>query len=121
MMNDIRRGGVRRGRRIRRCIPLILHWREPLGKWREVPAETKMLSKYGCLLSCPERIKLADEVVVWWMEGMRYAQAHVVFRKLAAGECAEIAVEFLDVDEFWGIDFSPAASAPQLTNAERAD
>ena len=114
-MNDIlRRPGIRRGRRIRRSLPLVLHWREPQGKWREVPAQTKILSKYGCLLSCSERIKLSDEVVVWWMEGMRYADAHVVFRKLSAGESAEIAVEFLDVDEFWGIDFSPAVVAAEI-------
>lgn len=113
-MNDnLHRPGLRRSRRLRRGLPLILHWREPQGKWREVPAQTKILSKHGCLLSCSERIKLSDEVVVWWMEGMRYAQAHVVFRKLAAGESAEIALEFSDRDEFWGIDFSPAIVAAE--------
>ena len=97
---------VRRGRRIRASMPIMLHWRESQGPWREIPAETKMLSRHGCLLACSARIKLSDEVNVWWMETMRYAEARVVFRKLAAGEAVEVALEFLESENFWDRDFS---------------
>lgn len=102
---------VRRGRRIRASVPLMLHWREPQGLWKEITAQTKVLSRHGCLLSCSGRIKLSDEVNVWWMEKMRYAEAHVVFRKLAAGEDVEIALEFATGDDFWGVDFGTNAAA----------
>ena len=101
---------VRRGRRIRASVPLMLHWREPQGVWKEISAKTKMLSRHGCLLSCSGRIKLSDEVNVWWMEKMRYAEAHVVFRKLAVGEDVEIALEFMTGDDFWGYDFGTNAA-----------
>ena len=96
----------RRGRRIPLHIPVMIHWREPQGTWREVPAETRMLSQHGCLVVCPARIKLTDEVMVWWLEGGRYTQARVVFRSLSAGDLTEIALEFLGVEDFWQMDFS---------------
>ena len=76
----------RRGRRIARRLPLMLHWREPQGAWREIPAETRMLSRHGCLVTCSARIKYSDEVMVWWMEKMRYTQARVVFRSVSASD-----------------------------------
>lgn len=97
---------VRRGRRIPASMPVVLHWRESQGVWQEIPAETKILSRHGCLLSCSARIKLTDEVNVWWMEKMRYAEARVVFRKLSTDGAVEIALEFLDNDDFWNRDFS---------------
>jgi hypothetical protein len=98
---------VRRGPRIARCVPLIIHWREPRGVWREIPARTKILSHQGCLLVCAARIKLSDEVMVWWVEKNRIARARVVFRKLSGGnEPVEIALEFLNDQNFWGVDFS---------------
>lgn len=87
-------------------MPVVLHWRESQGVWQEIPAETKILSRHGCLLSCSARIKLTDEVNVWWMEKMRYAEARVVFRKLSTDGAVEIALEFLDNDDFWNRDFS---------------
>ncbi len=97
---------TRRGRRIPLRVPIMLHWRECHGDWREVPAETRMLSRHGCLLACSARIKLHDEVMVWWLEKMRYAQARVVFRAVSAGDAVEIALEFLDGQTFWDLDFS---------------
>ena len=101
----------RRGRRIARRLPLMLHWREPQGAWREIPAETRMLSRHGCLLTCSARIKYSDEVMVWWMEKMRYTQAHVVFRSVSASDdSVEMALEFVGIENFWEMDFSPAAA-----------
>jgi hypothetical protein len=101
----------RRGRRIARRLPLMLHWREPQGAWREIPAETRMLSRHGCLITCSARIKYSDEVMVWWMEKMRYTQARVVFRSVSASDdSVEMALEFVGTDDFWGIDFSRATA-----------
>jgi hypothetical protein len=98
---------VRRGHRIAHCVPLVIHWREPRGVWREIPAQTKILSAHGCLLDCAARIKLCDEVMVWWVEKNRCARARVVFRKLGGvDEPTEIALEFLDDQNFWDVDFA---------------
>jgi PilZ domain-containing protein len=108
----------RRGRRIAMRLPLMLHWREPQGTWKEVPAETVVLSRHGCLLTCAARIKLSDEVMVWWMENMRYIGARVVFRKVSGDDAVEIALEFLNDDDFWNMDFSNKfASQPREANA----
>jgi hypothetical protein len=111
----------RRGCRIVRRLPLMLHWREPRGAWRELPAETRMLSRRGCLVACSARIKYSDEVMVWWMEKMRYSQAHVVFRSVSSGgdDAVEMALEFDDCDDFWGMDFS-RGTAPQRPHEDPA-
>ncbi len=96
----------RRGCRLAIGLPLMLHWREPQGAWREVPAQTRLLSRHGCLLACSARITLHDEVMVWWLEKNRYTQARVVFRSVAAGEEIELALEFLGNEDFWTMDFS---------------
>ncbi|MBZ5630875.1 MAG: hypothetical protein LAO06_18620 [Acidobacteriia bacterium] len=99
----------RRGCRIARRLPLMLHWREPQGAWREIPAETRILSRHGCLLACRARIKLHDEVMVWWLEKMSYARARVVFRSVSpSSDSVEIAFEFLDSEDFWGLNFHDA-------------
>jgi len=87
-------------------LPVMIHWREPQGDWREVPAETRMLSSHGCLVACPAPIKLSDEVMVWWLERGRYTQARVVFRKVSSDHSVEIALEFIGVDDFWDMDFT---------------
>ncbi len=110
----------RRGCRIAIRLPLMLHWRAPQGTWREVPAETRMLSQHGCLLACSARITLHDEVMVWWLEKMRYTQARVVFRSVSADDAVELALEFLDNGDFWGMDFSFGISPPETQAALQA-
>ena len=96
----------RRGCRIARRLPLMLHWREPQGAWREIPAETKTLSRHGCMLACRARIKPHDEVMIWWLEKMSYARARIVFRSESpSSDLIEFAFEFLDDEDFWGLNF----------------
>jgi hypothetical protein len=65
-----------------------------------------MLSRHGCLVRCEARIKLSDEVMVWWLERGRYTQARVVFRKVSSDDAVELALEFMGMDDFWQMDFS---------------
>ncbi len=112
-MTDGSKAHGRRGSRIAMRLPLMLHWRAPQGAWREVPAETRMLSQHGCLLVCSARITMHDEIMVWWMEKMRYTQARVVFRTVSADDSVELALEFLGGEDFWGMDFSGGAAPPE--------
>jgi PilZ domain len=96
----------RRSGRIARRLSIVLHWRDSQGRLEEIPAETPVLSQHGCRVSCPARLKLGDEVSVWWPEEHREAGARIVFRVLdATKDFVELGFEFLDADNFWGIEF----------------
>ncbi len=96
----------RRSGRIARRLEVTVRWQER-GQWRDDPAATTMLSRYGCMLSAQCRIKLGEEIRLYWTEKQRETRAKVVFRSLEANE-VRLAVEFLDTDDFWGIDFPPS-------------
>ena len=98
----------RRSGRIARRVEVQLHWQEQGDKWLEAPAETKMISRYGCLLAGQCRIKLGEEIRVVWPEKQRETKAKVVFRQLGgSSEPVQLAVEFVGSDDFWEIDFPP--------------
>ncbi len=100
------RAYTRRTGRISRHYSVVLRWREADGKTVETAAETRVLSQYGCLVTCPVRFKLGDELVLFWPEKQRSTQAKVVFRMLSAPTpLVELAFEFLGTENFWGIDF----------------
>ncbi len=95
----------RRSARLARQVAVVIRWTDPGGHAREEPAQTINLSRYGCLLTCRTRFKVGEDLYVWWPEGQRGVHARVVFRCLGLGEAAEVAVEFLDDGDFWGINF----------------
>ena len=102
------RAYTRRTGRIARHVNVVLRWQEGDGKNVETPAETRVLSKYGCLVTCPVRFKLGDELQLVWPEKQRTTRAKVVFRMLSAPTpLVELAFEFVGTDNFWGIDFPP--------------
>jgi len=98
----------RRSGRIARRLDITLRWQEQGDQWLEAPAETKILSRYGCMLSGQSRIKLGEEIRVAWPEKQRETKAKVVFRALSGGNDVQLAVEFLGTDDFWDLDFPPA-------------
>lgn len=97
----------RRSGRIARRLEVTVRW-ELGGNQQETPAETKMLSRYGCLMAGHCRPKLGEEINLVWPEKQRETKAKVVFRALNGGNEVQLAVEFLGTDDFWGIDFPPS-------------
>ncbi|MCI0354973.1 MAG: hypothetical protein L0099_08050 [Acidobacteria bacterium] len=98
----------RRSGRIARRLEVTVRW-ELGGSPQETPAETKMLSRYGCLMAGHCRPKLGEEISLVWPEKQRETKARVVFRALnGASESVQLAVEFLGADDFWQIDFPPS-------------
>jgi hypothetical protein len=101
-------GYHRRSGRIARHLHIVLFWRDPQGNTEEIAAETLVLSQHGCRVACPVRLKLGDEVIVRWPERHRDTHARIVFRILdVKKDFVELGFEFLDTDNFWGIDFLP--------------
>lgn len=98
----------RRTARLARRLLVALRWQDYDGNWHEEPAETVLLSKYGCMVLTPVRMKIGESAFVRWPEAGREAEARIVFRKLGgAGSPSEMGFEFLDTDNFWGIEFPP--------------
>ena len=96
----------RRSARIPRQVSVVIRWTDPGGNVREEPAQTIFLSRYGCLLASQTRFKVGESLYVWWPEGQRGVHSCAVFRRLGGlGEAVEVAVEFLDHGDFWGINF----------------
>ncbi|MGH9602538.1 MAG: hypothetical protein ACRD24_09135 [Terriglobales bacterium] len=97
----------RRSGRIARRLEVMVRW-ELGGTLQESPAETKVLSRYGCLIAGHCRPKLGEEIKLLWPEKQRETKAKVVFRALnGGGEPVQLAVEFLGSEDFWEIDFPP--------------
>lgn len=102
----------RRSARIPRRLPIVLRWNTVEGDFREELAETLLLSRYGGLALGPARIKAGEEVFLWWPAGQREAVVRIVFRQIGGPErMAELAFEFVDVDNFWEVDFPADTSA----------
>ncbi len=98
----------RRSGRIARRLTVVLRWKDLDGNPHEDLAETVLLSRYGGLLVCSTRFKSGEEAYLWWPEKQRGSQVRVVYRRLGGSEdLVEVGFEFLDIENFWGIDFPP--------------
>lgn len=98
----------RRSGRIARRIPIMLRWQPPGCDVDDDPAETVLLSKHGCSLTCHHRFKIGHEVFVIYPERDRSVRARVVYREITGGsEDVRLALEFLGSDNFWEIEFPP--------------
>jgi hypothetical protein len=105
----------RRSARIARRIPITLRWQPPGCDVQDDPAETALLSRYGCSVVCHKRVKFGYELFVMYPERGRSARARVVYRELTGGnENIRLALEFLGNDNFWGIEFPPAPDFSRL-------
>lgn len=103
----------RRSGRIARRTNVSLHRRDSEGKWAEIPAETLVLSRHGCLVASPAKLKLNDEVFLWSPGRLQGVQARVVSLAVnSATQLVEIGVEFIGSDDFWNIEF-PAGVTPE--------
>jgi hypothetical protein len=97
---------VRRSGRIARCFYVLLQWRDARGRWREMPAETLVLSRYGCLLACSPGIMPGDDVVLWWPQSRQGVHARVVCRAPGSSpDEVHVGLGFVDAEDFWGIEF----------------
>lgn len=86
----------------------MLRWQQPGCDVDDDPAETILLSKHGCALTCHHRFKIGHEVYVIYPECGRSVRARVVYREITGGnKNVSLALEFLGSDNFWGIEFPP--------------
>ena len=100
---------LRRSGRVARRIPLTLRWQAPGCDFEDHAAETRTLSRHGCMLVCETQIKPGSQVYVLYPECSKSSRARVVYRELTgSSKQISLALEFLGQDNFWQIKFPPA-------------
>ena len=75
------------------------------GAWEE-DTETVLLSRYGASLRCGHPTKPGVTLEVVRFDTGQKAQARVAWQRPSGNESARIGVEFVDCDNFWGLDWA---------------
>lgn len=79
------------------------------GAWEE-DTETEFVSRYGALLQCSKRVKSGENLQIMRSDTGQKVQARVVWQRPAEGGFLT-GVEFVDCDNFWGLDWSAIEDA----------
>ena len=75
------------------------------GSWEE-ETETVLLSRYGAAVRCSHRVNLGESLQVIRSDTGQKAHARVAWRRPLGDESVRIGVEFVDCDNFWGLDWA---------------
>ncbi len=96
---------ARRSERLAQRLFLELKWNDN-GHERVEPAETVLISKYGCLLLTRSSIAKGHPVQLAWREKGLTATSHVAYTEpTITGDLHKIALEFESANDLWGGDF----------------
>ena len=99
---------MRRSPRLREAIPVRLHCETPGRPWEE-RLNTKLISRHGAMLECAHLVKPEDWLFVERVDNGTKARARMAWRGPAAAGHFEVALEFLDADNFWGMSWTENA------------
>ena len=80
------------------------------GAWEE-DTETVLLSRYGASLRCDHPAKSGETVEVVRSDTGQKARARVAWQRPSGNESVRIGVEFVDCDNFWGLDWAAVEEA----------
>ena len=96
---------LRRSPRKEAAVSLQLRC-EKLGHAWEAEAQTRVLSRYGALLSCPHEVETGDALVVVRRDTSRQTRARVAWCQQRPDGSREIGIELLNCDNFWEMDWT---------------
>ncbi len=100
----------RRSPRRAGSIPVWLRREGQVRTWEE-ETETRVLSRYGACLPCRHSIEAGATLVIVRRENGQRANARVIYCRYNAEGCREIGIEFLNCENFWGVDWNFAEAA----------
>jgi hypothetical protein len=80
------------------------------GAWEE-DTETVLLSRYGASVQCRHPAKPGESLQVIRSDTGQKVQARVTWRLPLGDESVQIGVEFVDCDNFWGLDWADVEGA----------
>lgn len=96
---------LRRGPRMVMSIPIRVSSKLPGERWEE-ESETRLVSRYGALMKCRHSLEIDEVVRVIRKDNGRAADARVAWRQRGSeGSITDVGIEFLDSDNFWGLDW----------------
>ena len=104
------------GRRLRRSsrrtqsIPVRLSSDKIGGTWEE-DVETVLLSKHGASVRCNHAAKPGETLQLLRFDTGQKAEARVAWRQQLSKDDIRIGVEFVDVENFWGLDWEAVGEA----------
>jgi hypothetical protein len=98
---------LRRSPRKAATIPIQLYSKEPRKPWRE-DTETRLVSRYGALTKCKHPVEIDETLRVVRTDTGRTADARVAWFPSHSHAPSDIGIEFLDNDNFWGVDWDAA-------------
>jgi hypothetical protein len=80
------------------------------GFWEE-NTEKVLLSRYGASVQCSHPAKPGESLQVIRFDTGQKAEARVAWRRPLGDESVRIGVEFVDCDNFWGLDWAAVEEA----------
>ncbi len=96
---------VRRSPRKAISIPVLVSSLRPEPPWEE-ETETLTISRHGALVRCNHRLEADQRFRVVRLDNGQQARARVAWYPRNKERPTEVAIEFLDCDNFWGMDWS---------------
>lgn len=96
---------LRRSPRKAAAIPVRLCCDKLGGSWEE-DSKTVLLSRYGASVQCTHRAKPGESLQLVRFDTGQKAQARVAWQRPADSDGTRIGVEFVDCDNFWGLDWA---------------
>jgi hypothetical protein len=96
---------LRRSSRKALALPLRMISENPQESWEE-DTETLLVSRCGALVRSHRPVKLEQRLTVFRKDIGEHAQARVAWCPLGRDARPVIAIEFLDHDNFWGLEWS---------------
>jgi len=110
---DTPRVARRRSARLPRQIDVVLNWVDEMGRVREEAGQARVLSKHGAAVRAPVVLPVCQHLRLRVPEMGREADSHVVWATPSSlpGQ-TDMGVEFLQLEDFWGIPFPPDPGSP---------
>jgi len=102
---------MRRSPRVAEAHPVVLRCETPGRPWQEA-LSTVLISRFGAMFECEHLVRPEDWLFVERLDTGTRARARMAWRAPAKAGHFAIGLEFLDSENFWGLnwkDFNPAS------------
>jgi hypothetical protein len=101
---------LRRSPRKAASIPVRLSCEKLGGAWAE-DSKTVLLSRFGASVQCAHPAKLGESLQIIRFDTGQKAEARVAWQRPFENESTRIGVEFVNCDNFWGLDWAAVEEA----------
>ena len=101
---------LRRSPRKAAAIPVHLCCDRLGGAWEE-DSKTVLLSRYGASVQCSHPAKPGESLQIVRFDTGQKAHARVAWQRPGERDTVRIGVEFVDCDNFWGLDWAAIEEA----------